>query len=97
MVSRWVSACLEPGGANPEDEQDDWSTCATFRSRWWPSDRLTTVTPGMRAAIEVAAQLGLHVDDPVLIQETNHTVVWLPSSDPRQGGDSIRQCRGLES
>jgi hypothetical protein len=31
----------------------------------------------MRAAIEVATQLGLHVDDPVLIQETNNTVVWL--------------------
>ena len=41
------------------------------------SDRLADVTPGMRAAIEVATQLGLHVDDPVLIQETNHTVVWL--------------------
>lgn len=36
-----------------------------------------TVTPGMRAAIEVAAQLGLHVGDAVLIQETNHTLVWL--------------------
>jgi hypothetical protein len=41
------------------------------------SDRLPTVTPGMRAAINVAGQLGLHVDDPVLVQETNNTVVWL--------------------
>jgi aminoglycoside phosphotransferase (APT) family kinase protein len=31
----------------------------------------------MRAAIELATELGLHVDDPVLVQETNNTVVWL--------------------
>ena len=31
----------------------------------------------MRAAIEVADRLGLVVDDPVLIQETNNTIVWL--------------------
>jgi Ser/Thr protein kinase RdoA (MazF antagonist) len=34
-------------------------------------------TPGRRAAINVAVQLGLKVDEPLLIQETNHTVVWL--------------------
>jgi hypothetical protein len=32
---------------------------------------------GVQAAIDVAHQLGLHVDGPVLIQETNNTVVWL--------------------
>ena len=35
------------------------------------------VTPNCRAAVEVAQQLGLIVDEPVLIQETNNTVVWL--------------------
>ena len=34
-------------------------------------------TPGRRAAIDAADQLGLKVDEPLLIQETNHTVVWL--------------------
>jgi thiamine kinase-like enzyme len=33
--------------------------------------------PGVQAAIDVAHQLGLHVDSPLLIQETNNTVVWL--------------------
>ena len=30
-----------------------------------------------RAAVAVAEQLGLTVDDPVLVQETNNTVIWL--------------------
>jgi Ser/Thr protein kinase RdoA (MazF antagonist) len=34
-------------------------------------------TPGYRAAIGVGEQLGLTLDGPVLIQETNNTVVWL--------------------
>jgi len=34
-------------------------------------------TRGRRAAIDVANQLGLKLDEPLLIQETNHTVVWL--------------------
>jgi len=39
--------------------------------------RLRGGTPGHRAAIDVANQLGLKLDEPLLIQETNHTVVWL--------------------
>jgi Ser/Thr protein kinase RdoA (MazF antagonist) len=39
--------------------------------------RFAGTTPGRRAAIDVAHQLGLKVDEPQLIQETNHTVVWL--------------------
>ena len=35
------------------------------------------MNPGTRAAVEVARQLGLPSDDPLLIQETNNTVVWL--------------------
>lgn len=35
------------------------------------------MTPGCRAAVEVAQLLGFSVDEPVLIQETNNTVVWL--------------------
>lgn len=35
------------------------------------------MTPGFRAGVEVAAQQGLVANDPVLIQETNNTVVWL--------------------
>lgn len=35
------------------------------------------MTLGYQAATEVADQLGLTVDEPVLIQETNNTVVWL--------------------
>ena len=37
-------------------------------------------TPGRRAAIDVANQLDLILDEPLLIQETNHTVVWLRPS-----------------
>ena len=40
-------------------------------------DGRTHVTPGLRAALNVAGRLGLQVDDPVLLQETNNTVVWL--------------------
>jgi Ser/Thr protein kinase RdoA (MazF antagonist) len=35
------------------------------------------MTPGSRAAVDVAEQLGFAVEEPVLIQETNNTVVWL--------------------
>ncbi len=35
------------------------------------------MTPACRAAVAVAEQLGLTVDDPVLVQETNNTVIWL--------------------
>jgi hypothetical protein len=35
------------------------------------------MTPGTRAAVEVARQVGLDCTDPLLIQETNNTVVWL--------------------
>lgn len=35
------------------------------------------MTPGCRAAVAVAKQLGFDVDEPVLVQETNNTVVWL--------------------
>jgi Ser/Thr protein kinase RdoA (MazF antagonist) len=35
------------------------------------------IPPGYRAAIEVAEHLGLPLDRPLLIQETNNTVVWL--------------------
>ena len=39
--------------------------------------RFDGTTPGRRAAIDVANQLGLILEEPLLIQETNHTVVWL--------------------
>jgi Ser/Thr protein kinase RdoA (MazF antagonist) len=35
------------------------------------------MTPGCRAAVEVGRQVGLASDDPLLVQETNNTVVWL--------------------
>lgn len=35
------------------------------------------MTPGCRAAVEVAQRLGFVVEEPVLVQETNNTVVWL--------------------
>ncbi|MGH9096245.1 MAG: phosphotransferase, partial [Acidimicrobiales bacterium] len=35
------------------------------------------MTPGFRAAVAVAERLGLLVEAPLLIQETNNTVVWL--------------------
>lgn len=35
------------------------------------------MTPACRAAVAVAEQLGLTVDDPVLVQETNNTVIWV--------------------
>lgn len=41
---------------------------------------LWDTTPGHRAAINIADQLGLRVEEPLLIQETNHTVVWLRPS-----------------
>jgi hypothetical protein len=40
-------------------------------------DGFEGTTPGYRAAIEVAEELGLTLDGPLLIQETNNTVVWL--------------------
>ena len=33
--------------------------------------------PGLQAAVAVAEQLGLHSEAPLLLQETNNTVVWL--------------------
>ncbi len=35
------------------------------------------MTSALRAGAEVAQQVGIAVDDPVLVQETNNTVVWL--------------------
>jgi Ser/Thr protein kinase RdoA (MazF antagonist) len=35
------------------------------------------VNPAISAAVEVARQFGINGDKPQLIQETNHTVVWL--------------------
>ena len=35
------------------------------------------MTPGIEAAMRVAARLGLEAGEPVLIQETNNTIVWL--------------------
>ena len=61
------------------------------------SDRLMNMTPGMRAAINVASRLGLHADDPVLIQETNNTVVWLrPHPVIAKVGYQCRQCRHVD-
>ena len=42
-----------------------------------PQCRLTLVTVGVEAAIRVAVDLGMNLGEPLLIQETNHTVVWL--------------------
>ncbi len=36
-----------------------------------------TMTSGCRAAVAVAERLGVSVDEPVLVQKTNNTVVWL--------------------
>ena len=47
------------------------------RSRSASKRQTTEVTPGCRAAVEVAAELELVVDEPLLIQETNNTVIWL--------------------
>lgn len=35
------------------------------------------MTPAMRAAVESGRHIGLTISDPVLVQETNNTVVWL--------------------
>lgn len=46
--------------------------------RHWVSQcRLAFVTVGVEAAIRVATDLGMNLGEPVLIQETNHTVAWL--------------------
>jgi Ser/Thr protein kinase RdoA (MazF antagonist) len=42
-----------------------------------PGERFEATKPGRRAAIRIAEQLGLNLDQPLLIQETNNTVVWL--------------------
>lgn len=39
------------------------------------------MTRGCRAAVEVAEQLGFAVENPVVIQDTNNTVVWLRPHD----------------
>ena len=39
------------------------------------------VTPACRAAADVAAKYGIRADNPLLLQETNNTVVWLRPSD----------------
>jgi hypothetical protein len=40
-------------------------------------DRLVAMASGVQAAMDVAHQLGLHVEEPRVIQETHNTVVWL--------------------
>ncbi|HUQ62697.1 MAG TPA: aminoglycoside phosphotransferase family protein [Acidimicrobiales bacterium] len=39
------------------------------------------MTPAFRAAVDVAAKYGIRADDPLLLQETNNTVVWLRPSE----------------
>jgi len=39
------------------------------------------VTPACRAATDIAANCGIRADNPLLLQETNNTVVWLRPSD----------------
>ncbi len=39
------------------------------------------VTPACRAAADIAAKYGIRADSPLLLQETNNTVVWLRPSD----------------
>ena len=39
------------------------------------------VTPAWRAAADIAANYGIRADNPLLLQETNNTVVWLRPSD----------------
>ncbi len=39
------------------------------------------VTPACRAAADIAAKYGIRADNPLLLQETNNTVVWLRPSD----------------
>ena len=51
------------------------------------------ITPARRrAAIDVANQLGLILDEPLLIQETNHTVVWLRPL-PKTSSNTSRRSR----
>lgn len=35
------------------------------------------MTSAMRAAVEVGRQFGVRAQDPIVLQETNHTLVWL--------------------
>jgi hypothetical protein len=46
-------------------------------SRTFRSSETGEVNPAIRAAVEVAHQFGIDSDEPELLQETNHTVVWL--------------------
>jgi Ser/Thr protein kinase RdoA (MazF antagonist) len=39
------------------------------------------VTPAIRAAADIAAKYGIPVENPLLLHETNNTVVWLRPSD----------------
>lgn len=39
------------------------------------------VTPACQAAADIAARYGIRADSPLLLQETNNTVVWLRPSD----------------
>jgi aminoglycoside phosphotransferase (APT) family kinase protein len=53
-------------------------------------------SPACRAAVEVAQELGIAVKDPVLIQETNNTVVWLrPHEIIAKVGTNVDNAEGL--
>lgn len=43
----------------------------------WRARQTGHMAPGYRAAVEVVRELGFRVEKPVLIQETNNTVVWM--------------------
>jgi hypothetical protein len=45
------------------------------------SGTIPGVTPACRAAADIAANHGIRADNPLLLQETNNTVVWLRPSD----------------
>lgn len=47
----------------------------------WQSGTIPDVTPACRAATDIAAKYGIRADNPLLLQETNNTVVWLRPSD----------------
>jgi aminoglycoside phosphotransferase (APT) family kinase protein len=47
----------------------------------WPCGTMPGVTPACRAAADIAAKYGIRADSPLLLQETNNTVVWLRPSD----------------
>ncbi len=61
-----------------DDREQEQGTAPSLDSTSRPRQMLETrlMTPACRAAVTVVERLGVTVDRPVLVQETNNTVIW---------------------